>query len=249
MRPQPGVPTIQIRRSATAAPQTAKTRLLQHEPLHGPGPVLFHHRWWGRVANGVGISDVRPAALAVPLRFRVGRQTHGLPGMDVRFGRGRCGGHGGGLPLLVVEVARGGRIRSVRPRSRVDLTRPVHQYFQYVQKAVELNRDLATAWAETVMSLSGVVREHAEKVSHIVKDQTESVADLAHEQAEKAEQAAREQAEQVEQAEKEQARRARQAEREQAEKIEQAEKEEARRARQAEREQAKQARGKAREPH
>ena len=88
----------------------------------------------------------------------------------------------------------------------VDLTWPVKQYFQYVQKAVDLNRDLATAWTETVMSLSGVVREHAEKVSHIVKDQTESVADLAREQVEK----------KTEQAEKEQARKTRQAEREQA---------------------------------
>ena len=129
----------------------------------------------------------------------------------------------------------------------VDLTWPVKQYFQYVQKAVELNRDLATAWAETVMSLSGVVREHVEKVSHIVKDQTESVADLAHEQAEQVEQAAREQAEQVEQAAREQAEKIEQAAREQAEKIEQAEKDQARRARQAEREQAKQAREQARE--
>src|SRR5664279_1348110 len=80
----------------------------------------------------------------------------------------------------------------------VDLTRPVHQYFEYVQKAVELNRDLATAWAEMVMSLSGVLREHAEKVSHIVRDETETVADLAREQAEQVEQAAREQAEQAE---------------------------------------------------
>jgi len=61
----------------------------------------------------------------------------------------------------------------------VDLTRPVEQYFQYVQTVVDLNRDLATAWAELVMSLTGVVREHAETVSHIVQDQTESVADLA----------------------------------------------------------------------
>ena len=124
----------------------------------------------------------------------------------------------------------------------VDLTRPVQQFFQYMQKAVDLNRDLATAWTETVMSLSGVVREHAKKVSHIVKDEAESVADLAHEQAEQVERAAREQAEKIEQAEKEEARQARQAEREQAEKIEQAEKEEARQARQAAREQAKQAR-------
>ena len=67
----------------------------------------------------------------------------------------------------------------------VDLTRPVEQYFQYVQTVVDLNRDLATTWAELVMSLSGVVGEHAETVSHIVQDQTESVADLAREQVEK----------------------------------------------------------------
>jgi len=98
----------------------------------------------------------------------------------------------------------------------VDLTWPVEQFFQYMQKAVDLNRDLATAWTETVMSLSGVVREHAEKVSRIVKDETETVADLAREQAEQVEQAARERAEKAEQAERDQARRARQAEREQA---------------------------------
>jgi len=85
-----------------------------------------------------------------------------------------------------------------------------------MQKAVDLNRDLATAWTETVMSLSGVVREHAKKVSGIVKDEAESVADLAHEQAEQVERAAREQAEKIEQAEKEEARQARQAAREQA---------------------------------
>jgi len=98
----------------------------------------------------------------------------------------------------------------------VDLTWPVKRYFEYVQQAVELNRDLATAGAETVMSLFGVVREHAEKVSRIVKDETETVADLAREQAEQVEQAARERAEKAEQAERDQARRARQAEREQA---------------------------------
>jgi hypothetical protein len=75
-----------------------------------------------------------------------------------------------------------------------------------VQKVDDLNRDLATRWAELVMSLSGVVREHAEKVSHIVQDQTESVADLAREQVEKTEQAARQQAENIEQAGKDRAR-------------------------------------------
>jgi hypothetical protein len=96
----------------------------------------------------------------------------------------------------------------------VDLTRPVEQYFQYVQTVVDLNRDLATTWAELVMSLTGVVREHAETVSHIVQDQTESVADLAREQVEKTEQAEKEQARKTRQAEREQAKQTREQARE-----------------------------------
>ena len=69
----------------------------------------------------------------------------------------------------------------------VDLTQPVARYFEYVQKSVDLNRDLATKWAELVTTLSGTVREQAEKVTGIVKDQTDTVADLAVKQAEKAE--------------------------------------------------------------
>ena len=91
----------------------------------------------------------------------------------------------------------------------VDLTQPVARYFEYVQKAVDLNRDLATQWAELVTNLSGSVREQAEQVSSIVKEQTDTVADLTTRQAEKAEQAAKEQAEKVEQAKREQSRRSR----------------------------------------
>ena len=86
----------------------------------------------------------------------------------------------------------------------VDLTQPVARYFEYVQKSVDFNRDLATRWAELVMSLSGTVRERAEQVGGIVKDQTNVVADLAVKQAEKAEDVANEQAAQVEEAKKEQ---------------------------------------------
>ena len=108
---RPGVPVahqVMIRRSTTQGPSRGWDNA-RWSPLTraGTGPVPSPASVLGRFANGVGISDVRPAALAVPLRFRVSRQTHGLPGMDVRFGQGRCGGHGGGLPLLVVEVARG----------------------------------------------------------------------------------------------------------------------------------------------
>lgn len=98
----------------------------------------------------------------------------------------------------------------------VDLTEPVAQYFQYVQKAVDLNRDLATQWAELFMSVFGTVREQAEKVTGIVKEQVDTVADVATRQARNAEHVAQEQAEAAQEVEKEQARLVRKAEREQA---------------------------------
>ena len=96
---------------------------------------------------------------------------------------------------------------------KIDLVEPVERYFEYLQRSIDLNRDLATRWAELVTSMSGVAREQAEKVSHIVTDQTETIANVVTDQARKAEELAQEQAEEVENAEKEQARLARQAER------------------------------------
>ena len=98
----------------------------------------------------------------------------------------------------------------------IDLTEPVARYFEYVQRTVVLNRDLAIRWAELVMSFTGVVREQAEVVSHIVEDQTEKVADLASKQAEEGEQTARELADKADQAEREMTPKARAAERGQA---------------------------------
>ena len=95
----------------------------------------------------------------------------------------------------------------------VDLTQPVARYFEYVQKSVDFNRDLATKWAELVTSMSGTVREQAEKVTAVVKDQTEVVSDLAVKQAEKAEDLANEQANKVEEAKQEQEKAAKAAER------------------------------------
>jgi len=149
----------------------------------------------------------------------------------------------------------------------LDLTKPVARYFEYVQKVVDFNRDLATIWAELFSSLSGSVREQAQQVSNIVKDQTDIVADLtvkqaenaeqaAKEQADKAEQAKREQAEEAEEAEKAKAREAKRVEREEARKAQQqaaeaeeAEKAKAREARRIEREEAKKAQEKAREAY
>ncbi len=87
------------------------------------------------------------------------------------------------------------------------------RYFEYVQKSVDFNRDLATKWAELVTSLSGTVRQQAEKVTDIVKDQTNTVSDLAVKQAEKAEDVANEQAKLAEDAKQEQEKQVKAAER------------------------------------
>jgi len=103
----------------------------------------------------------------------------------------------------------------------VDLTEPVARYFEYLQKAVDLNRELATKWAEALSSLSGTVREQTQKLGSVVQDQTDKVADLTVQQAQKAEQAAKkqaEQAEEAEEAEKAKAREAKRIEREEAKK-------------------------------
>ena len=99
---------------------------------------------------------------------------------------------------------------------QVDLVPVVKRYFEFVQRTVDINRDLTLKWAEAVGALSGAVREQAESVGGLVREQAESARDFVHEQAGKAEQAAREQAEQAGQAEKELAREARQVDREQA---------------------------------
>jgi len=95
----------------------------------------------------------------------------------------------------------------------IDLTRPVARYFDYIQKSVDLNRDLATRWAELLGSFSGAVREHAENVGSIVTEQTEAISDLAVKEADKADDLARQQAKEVEQAKKDEQKAARAAER------------------------------------
>jgi hypothetical protein len=99
---------------------------------------------------------------------------------------------------------------------QVDLVPMVERYFEFVQRTVDISRDLTLKWAEATGTLSGAVREQAESVGGRVREQAESTRDFVHEQAGKAEQAARQQADQAEQAEKELAREARKAERDQA---------------------------------
>lgn len=108
------------------------------------------------------------------------------------------------------------RANTLASMPTLDLTEPVTRYFEYVQQAVDRNRDLAIKWAELLTSLTGTVREQAEKVGHIVEDQANTVADVATDQVKKAEDLAKQQAETAEEIEKEQARLARKAEREEA---------------------------------
>jgi hypothetical protein len=99
---------------------------------------------------------------------------------------------------------------------RLDLVPVVERYFEFVQRTVDISRDLTLMWAESAVTLSGALREQAESVGGLVREQADSTREFVHEQATKAEQAARQQAVQAEQAEQELAREARKAERDQA---------------------------------
>ena len=77
---------------------------------------------------------------------------------------------------------------------QVDLVPVVERYFEFMQRTLDISRDLTLKWAEAAGMLSGAVREQAESVSGLVRGQAESAREFVHEQAGKAEQAAREQA-------------------------------------------------------
>ena len=99
---------------------------------------------------------------------------------------------------------------------QVDLVPAVERYFDLVQRAVDMNRDITVRWAQAAGTLTGVAREQAESAGQAVRERAESAGDFVHEQAESFEQAAARQAEKAEEAEKELAREARRLEREQA---------------------------------
>jgi hypothetical protein len=56
---------------------------------------------------------------------------------------------------------------------QVDLVPFVERYFEFVQRTVDISRDLTIKWAESAGMLSGVVREQAESVSGLVREQAE----------------------------------------------------------------------------
>jgi hypothetical protein len=99
---------------------------------------------------------------------------------------------------------------------QVDLVPAVERYFDFVQRAVDMNRDITVRCAQAAGTLTGAVREQAESAGQVVRERAESAGDVVRERAESFEQAAARQAEQAEAAEKELAREARRLEREQA---------------------------------
>src|ERR1700742_2578441 len=54
---------------------------------------------------------------------------------------------------------------------QVDLVPFVERYFEFVQRTVDISRDLTIKWAESAGMLSGVVREQAESVSGLGREQ------------------------------------------------------------------------------
>ena len=88
---------------------------------------------------------------------------------------------------------------------QVDLVPAVERYFEFVQRTVDISRNLTLRWAEAAGALSGAVREQAESMGGLVREQAGSARDFVHEQAGKAEQ---ELAREARKADREQARRA-----------------------------------------
>jgi methyl-accepting chemotaxis protein len=61
----------------------------------------------------------------------------------------------------------------------LDFVQPVERYFDYLQRAVDLNRELLIRWAEMAGQMSGTLRDEALKAGHAVEEQVEDAADKA----------------------------------------------------------------------
>jgi SAP domain-containing protein len=99
---------------------------------------------------------------------------------------------------------------------QVDLVPAVEHYFDFVHRAVDMNRGIAVRWARVMGTLSGAAREQAESAGKIVRERAESAGEIVRERAQSFERAAGEQAEKAERAQEELAREAHRIEREKA---------------------------------
>jgi hypothetical protein len=85
---------------------------------------------------------------------------------------------------------------------QVDLVPAVERYFNFVQRAMNVNRIIAVEWAQAVGALSGVARKRAESAGEVVRERAAS------EQAERAEKAQEELAREARRIERQNAREA-----------------------------------------
>jgi len=99
-----------------------------------------------------------------------------------------------------------GRLPALLPQ--VDLVPAVERYFDFVQRAVTMNRSIAVEWAQAVSALSGAARERAASAGEAVRERAESFERAASEQAEKAEKAQEELAREARRIERQNAREA-----------------------------------------
>ncbi len=104
---------------------------------------------------------------------------------------------------------------------QVDLVPVVERYFDLVQRAVDVNRDITVRWAHAAGTLTGVAREKAESAGQVVRERAGSAADVVRERAQSVEQTASQQADEADQATKELVREARRMEREHANQVHQ----------------------------
>ena len=91
---------------------------------------------------------------------------------------------------------------------QVDLITAVERYFDFLQRAMEMNRSIAVQWAVAVSMLSGVARKRAESAGEVVRARSESFERPVGGQAEKTEQAEQELAREARRIEREKARQA-----------------------------------------
>ncbi len=59
----------------------------------------------------------------------------------------------------------------------LDFVEPVERYFDYLQKAVDLNREMLIRWAELASQMSGSLRDEALKAGHALEGKVEELAD------------------------------------------------------------------------
>ena len=99
---------------------------------------------------------------------------------------------------------------------QVDLVPAVERYFDFVQRAVDMNRGVTLRWAQAAGTLSGAVREQARSAGKVAQERAESAAVVVRERAESFEKTAARQADLADEATQELTREAHRLERERA---------------------------------